>query len=411
MSVINQMLKDLDERSPELINQAAHRTSVAPTHSAKKIVVITALTVLISCLVCFYVWQIISENNALKAEQVLSKIAHQNNIIKVSSANNAVATSTIKPSPNNIETKSAQPDMEIVKGDTKAEKNQDTTITNAVIAPIAPSEYSAVKSNVVADNKLQPIAAKAIVNNNVSRVTPAKKAESLAEQQSHPENPISHGHIDKLAISEKVVTSNKSSGSKMSVSRRQLSADELAEQKLDLAEKALAAKQISKAEKLLEEVVIIKPADSQTRKKLAALWYGRKAYRNAVNLLSQGIALDKTDSTLRELKARIHLKQGQVTAALNTLKPLSQFKNEQYQVMLANVAQQAQQNEIAINAYKMLISMQPEIGRWHLGLAVLYDKNSQFSLASSAYKKALTKNDLSVSSESFIKQRIEVIGQ
>jgi len=197
----------------------------------------------------------------------------------------------------------------------------------------------------------------------------------------------------------------------MSVSRRQLSADELAEQKLALAEKALAAKQVSKAEKLLEDVVIIRPSDSQSRKKLAALWFGRQAYQDAINILSQGIALNGQDSSLREMKARIFLKLGRFTAALNTLKPLANIKDEQYQVMLANTAQQAQQNKVAVEAYNMLIVMQPEQGRWQLGLAVLFDKNSQFKLASSAYKKALTKSDLSLSSENFIKQRIEVIGQ
>ncbi len=197
----------------------------------------------------------------------------------------------------------------------------------------------------------------------------------------------------------------------MSVSRRQISADELAEQKLVLAEKALTANQIGKAEKLLEDAVIIRPLDSQTRKKLAALWFGRQAYQNAVNLLSQGIALDGKDTSLREMKARIHLKQGQFTAALNTLKPLAQLKNEQYQIMLANTAQQAKQNKVAIEAYQMLIDMSPEKGRWPLGLAVLYDKNSQFTLANMAYNKALSKNDLSISSVNFVKQRIQAIGQ
>jgi len=55
--------------------------------------------------------------------------------------------------------------------------------------------------------------------------------------------------------------------------------------------------------------------------------------------------------------------------------------------------------------------MQPDMGRWQLGLAVLYDKNSQFTLASEAYRSALTKNDLSISSEKFVKQRIQAIGQ
>ena len=158
-------------------------------------------------------------------------------------------------------------------------------------------------------------------------------------------------------------------------------------------------------------MLIVEPNHKQARKKLAALWFGRQAYQDAVNLLSQGIALNGKDRSLRQMKARIHLKQGQVTAALNTLKPLAQLKDEQYQIMLANTAQQAQQNEVAVDAYKVLITMQPDIGRWYLGLAVLHDKNSQFNLASVAYNKALTKNDLSVSSVNFIKQRIQAIGK
>ena len=130
-----------------------------------------------------------------------------------------------------------------------------------------------------------------------------------------------------------------------------------------------------------------------------------------MNLLSQGIALNGQDSSLREMQARIYLQQGQTRAALNTLKPLAGLKDEQYQIMLANIAQQTQQNEVAVAAYKVLITMQPEMGRWQLGLAVLYDKDSQFKLASKAYAQALAKNDLSISSENFIKQRIQAIEQ
>jgi MSHA biogenesis protein MshN len=55
--------------------------------------------------------------------------------------------------------------------------------------------------------------------------------------------------------------------------------------------------------------------------------------------------------------------------------------------------------------------MKPSEGRWPLAMAVLYDKNSDFVKAQIFYQAALTKNDLSVASENFIKQRIQVIGQ
>lgn len=408
MSVINQMLKDLEQRSPEPNTHSTQSGSIVATHSPIKIAVVTGVFVLIACLISFYVWQLINENSALKAQQITYR-AKTNQIS--SEAINYLVNTSKKISTNDNKNDKVSRSIQATKIESEAESKQGHKQANAQervtvnSQSIEPKNLDKVSSNKRAEASTQIIAAKPLLSNSVSNITPAKKAEVIADTHSHSGDTSGHSHTAtvKPKSEPKVNT--------MSVSRRQLSADELAEQKLTLVEKALAAKQVGQAEKLLEDVVIIRPRDSQTRKKLAALWFGRQAYQDAVNLLSQGIALNSKDSSLRQMKARIHLKQGQYRAALNTLKPLAQLKDEQYQVMLANTAQQAQQNKVAVDAYKMLIAMKPDIGRWQLGLAVLYDKNSQFELASLAYKKALTKNDLSVSSENFVKQRIQVIGQ
>jgi MSHA biogenesis protein MshN len=197
----------------------------------------------------------------------------------------------------------------------------------------------------------------------------------------------------------------------MSVSRRQLTTKELVEQKQTRAEKFLNLNEITKAEQLFEELLINDPNHKQARKKLAALWFGRQSYQQALNLLSQGISLDSQDGELRLMKARIHLKQGQKEAAYNTLKPLTAFESEEYQVMLANIAQQIEQYPSAIGAYQVLIKMKPYSGRWHLGLAIVYDKNSQFELAVKEYGLALTKADLSASSAKFAEQRMQALGE
>ncbi|TWX70685.1 tetratricopeptide repeat protein [Colwellia demingiae] len=396
MSVINQMLKDLEQRSPESNALSTQSGNTPVVQSPIKIAVVTGICVLTVCFISFYIWQLISENNALKAEQITNRATV---IESVSAKNNQVNTFN-KINSNENKAHNTPINVQVSKVDVQQKR---VPVNGQSI------ESSDVKllSNNRAEAATEAIAAKPLVNNSDSQVTPAKKADVIADTHSHSGDSSGHSH-DVVDI---VKSKPEPKVNRMSVSRRQLSADELAEQKLTLAEKALAAKQIEKAEKLLEDVVIIRPSDSQTRKKLAALWFGRQAYQDAVNLLSQGIAIDGKDSSLRQMKARIHLKQGQFKAALNTLKPLAQLKDEQYQVMLANTAQQAQENKIAVDAYKMLIVMKPDIGRWPLGLAVLYDKNSQFELASMAYKKALTKNDLSVSSENFVKQRLQVIGQ
>jgi MSHA biogenesis protein MshN len=79
--------------------------------------------------------------------------------------------------------------------------------------------------------------------------------------------------------------------------------------------------------------------------------------------------------------------------------------------MLANTAQASQKNNIALASYQVLTDMQPHKGKWPLAIAVLHDKNSEFAQAKNFYQTALTKHDLSLASENFIKQRIQVIGQ
>lgn len=400
MSVINQMLKDLEQRSPEANNNTGQVNNTALAHSPIKIALVTGVCVLALCLLSFYIWQLITENNALKSEQIVSRA----NAIEAKVTNDlvtsAIATKAItKGKATNDLTVSTINDDSAPTSAEVTTSQERISETEASVAAITQQASSSAIANVP-------------VNNNVSRVTPVKKV--LAEkvpQLVNTDSPVKQSATPSVEESNDLVTSVKSTKHQMSVSRRQLSADELAEQKITEAEKALTAKQIEKAEQLLEDAIIIRPSDSQTRKKLAALWFGRQAYQDAVNLLSQGIALNNQDSSLRIMQARIYLKQGQVTSALNTLKPLAHLKDEQYQIMLANTAQQAQQSRVAVNAYKMLITMQPNIGRWHLGLAVLYDQNSQFTLASTAYKTALTKNDLSVSSERFVNDRIQAIGQ
>jgi MSHA biogenesis protein MshN len=397
MSVINQMLKDLEKRPTETNSKSVLPNHNRLTYSSKKIALISGFCVFVTCLISFYVWQLISENNALKAEKSSYRLSRQ-----VSDQTTNFVIPEVSPTKNKITAEVSVEEHVQISQPVKP-LVQTKVIEPKIIAPTTSNnstKYNSQPKKISLEGKVK---AKSLVNHNVSQISPAKKPEKPTDEHSHSGSGSDHNHD--------VVNTIKANANKMSVSRRQLSADELADQKLALAEKALAAKQINKAEKLLEDVVIIKPSDSQTRKKLAALWFGRQAYQDAINILSQGIALNGQDSSLREMKARIFLKLGKYTAALNTLKPLANFENEQYQVMLANTAQQAQQNKVAADAYKMLIVMQPDQGRWQLGLAVLYDKNSQFDLASTAYKKALTSNDLSLSSENFIKQRIDVIGQ
>nr|WP_252738720.1 tetratricopeptide repeat protein [Colwellia sp. D2M02] len=111
------------------------------------------------------------------------------------------------------------------------------------------------------------------------------------------------------------------------------------------------------------------------------------------------------------LQAQILLKQNKVSLAYQALIPLRKLEQQDYQILLANTAQQVAQYEAAINAYKLLLKMQPNSARWYLGLAIVYDQNSQFDLAIAQYKLALQRGELSTDSASFAQQRIVALGE
>lgn len=365
MSVINQMLKDLDQRTPE---HGQVTTPVAVSHKPSTIkIVLISLAVLISLnLLGFYIWNLqeklaSSELTIQKAEQ--SPIANNNAEMRQSNP--------VKP----VKLAQAAPDKALIienKAAQVIELPQQATVKELAKLKDIKAEEIAVTKTQVQPKVTQP--------EPVAPVLPSVKTIEPIE-------------------------------SKMSVSRRHLTSEELVTQKLVRAEKALKINDVNNAEQLFEEVLIIDPQHKQARKKLAALWFGRKSYQQATNLLSQGISLDKKDAELRLLKARIHLQQGQLKAAYNTLKALSSLEQQEYQVMLANISQQIEQYDSAIQAYKVLIDMQAYSGRWHLGLAIVYDKSSQFSLAVNEYAIALKKSDLSVASTQFAQQRMQALGE
>ena len=370
MSVINQMLKDLDQRTPEQ-GQVPNAIAATQNPSTLKIVVISVVVLLSLNALGFYIWDL--------QERAEKNLNQKNNSQQLQAEKQPVQVATITASPEEQFQKQEMNSKEHAKQTVPTSENAADTLqlTNQV---------QAVKLEEVTKPE----------QTMLKEVT-VEVTEKVAVKTS----PAVAGAVEPTVLAPV----------KMSVSRRQLTSKELVAQKLARAEKSVNMNEIAKAEQLFEEVLIIDPEHKQARKNLAALWFGRKHYQQALNLLSQGIAIDKQDGELRLLKARIHLQQGQHEAAFNTLKPLVTLEHEEYQVMLANVAQQIEQYPSAISAYKVLINMQPYSGRWHLGLAIVYDKNSQFTLARNEYAQALSKADLSVSSAKFAEQRLQALGE
>ena len=411
MSVINQMLKDLEGRSAEQQNASGTRYIPSQEKSSLNLVVISILALVILLLVSFLFWQLNQENTLLKQQSASSpEIAEQLPVLNTQKNNSISSDSEALSIKNVIE-------------------NNDLSLINK--APVTKSEQDKSVVNSVPKTEKTPLT--------------IEKVDALAEQKTlHPEQHLhphphtnnshvghsntEHSHTAQLQHSSSINTEKKApiapvketqqkqheltpEKSSLSISRKQLSPKELAAQKMNKAERALAENKIEEAEKLFEDIILIMPTNQVARKQLAALWYGRQSYQPALNLLQQGIVIDSGDQELRIMKARIYLTMGQVEKAYDVLSVLKDNTDIEYQSLLANAAQQIGNHTAAANAYLTLVQLVPQNGRFWLGLAVAYDSNSQFSEAVTAYNSAIVQGGLSNSALKFAKHRMEELGE
>jgi MSHA biogenesis protein MshN len=195
----------------------------------------------------------------------------------------------------------------------------------------------------------------------------------------------------------------------MHVEEQKLSAGEVAALERRKYQQAMAHRDTATAQQALLQVLANDPLDHNSRKQLAALYYGENQLTAAREVLQQGITLMPTNADLRLLAARVSQAMGDKQAALQSLVAISPSvaNNLDFYAMRAALAQQLGQSSEAGYAYLALTRIQPSIGRWWLGLAISQEQRGLMNDAQQAYRRALLDNQLSAASRRFAQQRIQ----
>lgn len=370
MSVINQMLKDLDKRQSEQQNAANLAVSRPTKNSNTKLILVIVTAIILLNVAGIFGWQLYSENQQLRMQV-------QQEAMRLATEQNLAATKKHKISATQL-----------------AEAKAPTAMVASSLPSPSPKDNSALASNLQQknENKANNIAAKMTEKNAVA-VKPS--ALQVADNSIEPEP----------------VNETLQAKSSLTISRTQLSPQALAANKISEAEQAMERNNLAKAEALFEEVLLVMPEHETARKQLAALWYGKKSYRDAINLLSQGIALAPPAQEMRLMSARIYYEQGQTRQAYNILRPIKASNSAEIQTLLANTSAELNEHNSAITAYQKLITLEPDVGRWWLGVAVSLDSLGNFVPARDAYKQAIARNNLSSSAMQFARERLIELGE
>jgi len=400
MSVINQMLKDLDERQEQTSTSAPE--GYVPVQKKTNHLSIILLTVVVTLAIVASIY-FFFENLRLKqtslSEMPSVQAKQQNTQLSVKATNNS-ATQISSAGIKTVKEKESIGKLAEQKLVHEPVQHQQSKISRA---PVNHESQMISQAN-EDDQKLEP--AKLAVQQPQAESSSVTIEQEPTVDNAEQIKPIAEQTLKSLApqeiIKEKPV---------LSISRKQLTPEQLVVKKMQQAEQAILEKDIEGAEKLLEDILFLQPEHKPARKQLAALWFGRKAMQPALNLLAQGISLDKNDSEFRMMQAKILLDLNQYQAAFNALSPLQQANNVEYQFLLATVAQQLDNEKVVLESYQRLIALQPYQGRWYLGLAIAQDKQENYKAASASYRQATQLGGLSESALSFAKQRLQELGE
>lgn len=173
------------------------------------------------------------------------------------------------------------------------------------------------------------------------------------------------------------------------------------------AEQAMTKGDLPKARSSLFALLQATPLDHSAREKLAGLLFGAGEEAEARRVLEQGMALAPTYANYRLLLARMEMSVGQKSRALARLRDCEPEarSNLDFYATRAALAQELGDYPLAASSYQKLTVQQPAEGRWWLGLGIAYEKAGRPQAALDAYRRAELSAGLSAPSREFVRQR------
>lgn len=197
--------------------------------------------------------------------------------------------------------------------------------------------------------------------------------------------------------------------SAMVVEQVELTPEALAQNALSRAKKSLDSNDMNGALSNYSEVLRYTPKNEVARQKLAALYYGKGDARKAYDKLQYGIKLSPDSEDLRLGLSKLLIKEKQPDVALSPLIHLPPNPSIRYLAMRAALGQKSKQSEVTLESYQQLVGLDPENGRWWLGLAIQQERNMDFDSAFNSYQQALSLIGISKQSQNFVRDRMKVL--
>jgi len=397
MSVVNKMLKDLEQRDKQLVYEADYVPVESQGAKSRKLLVGVLVLVVASGAAT---WLLLPNDIASKSIEAKAQVQTP-----------TPSTATILPAAAKVD--SVNPFQQEITEQQQAqivlsELDQATlnSLENAKQAEAATvvAEAKLAEVNKELAQKVQQVAVKKAV------LQQAQQQESTQSASVNNANVVDYAEIEQTntAPTETKQTEADEAVFNVSSSNKSASTHRMIEQRIQLS---LKNGDTASALKDLNNLLALEPRNASARKRLSSLEFAQGNPKRAAFLLDQGIKLSPNDSSMRLMLARLLFRENRNAQALAILNdhPKSVIADNDLLSFRAALAEKQKDYATSLEDYAVLLQRQPSNARWMLGLAISQDKQKMIEQAVITYKKVKSSNQLSAQVVSFVDGRLAAL--
>lgn len=386
MSLINQMLQDLDSRGTESVGTGAMYAQIRSVPQAPKRNPLRWLwlAVPLALVAAFAIWQSMPQS------------AKANKAIEPPMQAAAPVESAVQTSLMALKLSSGLSMGELQRQPFIAQESIDKIDTTALKpAEVATLRLAASRQSEQAGNKNDPIEQTSSEATQKAHTTAAVMPVSVSTQ---PKESVT-------AVTEKMANANPA------VINKQVNALTVQQRAENEYRKALMLIQQGKSSDAiagLELALKLDPQKAAARQALAGLLIDAKRPDEAAQRLQEGLTLDPSQAGLAMILARLQVEKGELRNAIETLQHTLPYAAERadYQAFLAALFQRDAKHKEAIEHYVAALRQSPQNGVWWMGLGISLQADNRLQEAQEAFGRAKASNVLSPELLAFVDQKL-----
>ena len=257
-----------------------------------------------------------------------------------------------------------------------------------------------------------------LLANNLTNTNQATKPSESVKSVDAVEPAKNSLASDNSAVTAKLVVAAKSPAHSNSSIVKQVSPEQKSGNSYRQALANLQQGRVAEAQSNLAQALEANPANQEARQTLAGLLLDNNRIDEARATLAAGLAIAPEQTNFRMALARLQIELGDKSAALNTMEQGLVYANNNadYQSFLATLLQRANRHDEAISHYKTALSMNSSPNNSSsanslVGLGISLQATGKLENAQEAFTRAQSVATLSPELAQFIDQQLKQINQ